>query len=68
MKRWIAGVILLFSMILLSVNGYFLADMLLLERKDDVLQEQLKEIYEDSKNREAAMKSFVPIPVRSTLS
>ena len=53
MKRWIAGVILLFSMILLSVNGYFLADMLLLERKDDVLQEQLKEIYEDSKNREA---------------
>ena len=52
MKRRIAGVILLFSMILLGVNGYFLADMLMQERKDDVLQEQLKEIYEDSKNRE----------------
>lgn len=52
MKRRIAGVILLFSMILLGVSEYFLADMLLQERKDDVLQEQLKEIYEDSKNRE----------------
>ena len=46
MKRRIAGVILLCSMILLSVSGYFLADMLMQERKDDVLQEQLKEIYE----------------------
>lgn len=51
MKRRIAGVVLLCSMILLSISGYFLADMLLQERKDDVLQDQLKEIYEDSKNR-----------------
>ena len=48
MKRRIAGVVLLCSMILLSVSGYFLADMLIQERKDDVLQDQLKEIYEDA--------------------
>lgn len=39
--------ILFCSMILLSVSGYFLADMLLQEQKDDTLQDQLKEIYED---------------------
>ena len=44
--------ILFCSMILLSVSGYFLADMLLQERKDDTLQDQLKEIYEDAKNAE----------------
>ncbi len=50
MKRWIAVTVLLCSMILLSVSGYFLADMLMQERKDDVLQDQLKEIYEDDEN------------------
>lgn len=53
MKRRIAGVVLLCSMILLSVSGYFLADMLMQERKDDVLQDQLKEIYEDYENGES---------------
>lgn len=42
--------ILLCSMILLSVSGYFLTDMLMQERKDDGVQEQLKKIYEDSEN------------------
>lgn len=53
MKRRIAGVVLLCSMILLSVSGYFLADMLIQERKDDVLQDQLKKIYEDYENGES---------------
>lgn len=44
--------ILLCSMILLSVSGYFLADMLMQEWKDDGVQEQLKKIYEDSENGE----------------
>ena len=42
--------ILLCSMILLSVSGYFLTDMLMQEWKDDGVQEQLKKIYEDSEN------------------
>lgn len=50
MKQWIAGMILLCSMILLSISGYFLTDMLMQERKDDGLNEQLKEIYKDSEN------------------
>ena len=52
MRRWIVGMIFFCSILLLSVSGYFLADMLLQERKDDALQEQLKEIYEDSENKE----------------
>ncbi len=52
MKCKIAGVILFFSILLLGISGYFLADMFLQERKDDVLQEQLKEIYEDSETEE----------------
>ena len=48
MKRWIAGIVLICSILLLSISGYFLTDMLMQERKDDGLQEQLKEIYEDS--------------------
>lgn len=53
MKRRVAVAVMLCSLLLLSVSGYFLADMLMQERKDDVLQDQLKEIYEDSKNGEA---------------
>lgn len=53
MKQWIAGMILICSIILLSVSGYFLADMFLQERKDDVLLNQLKKIYEDFENGEA---------------
>lgn len=52
MKQWVAGIILLCSLLLLSISGYFLADMLMQERKDDALQEQLKEIYEKSGNGE----------------
>lgn len=52
MKHWIAGIILLCSILLLGVSGYFLTDMLVQEKKDDALQEQLKEIYEDSENEE----------------
>lgn len=49
MRGRIAGGILIVSVLLLGVSGYFLADMFLQEHKDDVLQERLKEIYEDSK-------------------
>lgn len=53
MRGRIAVVILIVSMILLGVSGYFLTDLFLQERKDDVLQEQLKEIYEDDDTEEA---------------
>lgn len=48
MRDKIAGVILIVSVLLLGISGYFLADLFLQEHKDDAVQEQLKEIYENS--------------------
>lgn len=48
MKDKMAGVILIVSVLLLGISGYFLADLFLQEHKDDAVQEQLKEIYENS--------------------
>lgn len=53
MKRSIAGLILVASFVLLEISGYFLADMLRLEWKDDMLQKQLQGIYEDDNVGEA---------------
>ena len=53
MRGRIAGVILVVSVLLLSVSGYFLADIFRQERKDDVLQERLKKIYENNDTEEA---------------
>ena len=53
MKRWIAGMILSVSLLLLGISGYFLVNMFLQERKDDVLQKQLKEIYQNNNTEEA---------------
>lgn len=53
MRRRIAGVMLTASILLLGISGYFLADLFLQERKDDVLWEQLKEIYENDDTEEA---------------
>jgi len=60
MRGRIAGVILIVSVLLLGVSGYFLAGIFLQERKDDVLQEQLKEIYENNETEET-----VDAPVES---
>lgn len=48
MRDKMAGVILIVSVLLLGISGYFLADLFLQEHKDDAVQEQLKEIYENS--------------------
>ena len=53
MKRWIAGMILSVSLLLLGISGYFKVNMFLQERKDDVLQKQLKEIYQNNNTEEA---------------
>lgn len=53
MRCRLAGVVLAASILLLGISGYFLAELILQEQKDDVLQEQLKELYEDSEKGEA---------------
>ena len=47
MKRFLAGVLLICSVVLLSISIHFLMGMYAQERADDLLQEQLREIYED---------------------
>lgn len=52
MRGRIAGVVLIVSVFLLSVSGYFLTEMFLQECRDDMVQEQLKEIYENDDTKE----------------
>lgn len=47
MRRMIAGIIFIFSIVLLSISIYSLMGMFVREQQDDKLQEQLREIYED---------------------
>lgn len=47
MRKWLAGLLLSCSIVLLSISIYSLMGMFLEEKRDDTLQEQLKEIYED---------------------
>lgn len=47
MKHFLAGLLLICSVILLSISIYFLMGMFVQERADDFLQEQLREIYEN---------------------
>lgn len=53
MRRIFAGLILLCSIILLSVSVYSLSGLFQQERKDDALQAQLKEIYENTETEGA---------------
>lgn len=47
MRRHIAGVLLICSIVLLSISIYFLMGMFIQEKRDDSLREQLREIYEN---------------------
>ncbi|MBC5744884.1 class B sortase [Lachnospiraceae bacterium MD308] len=57
MRYKIAGMILAVSLVLLGISEYFLIDLFLEEREDDMLQEQLKEIYEESENEDTPEES-----------
>ena len=47
MKRFLAGLLLICSIVLLSISIYFLMGIYIQERQDDALQEQLRDIYEN---------------------
>ncbi|MFR8287927.1 MAG: hypothetical protein ACLU92_01925 [Coprococcus comes] len=47
MRKWLAGLLLICSIVLLSISIYSLMGMFFQEKKDDSLQKQLEEIYED---------------------
>ena len=47
MRKWAAYLLCFLSLALLGISGHFLADYANQEEKADILQEQLKEIYEN---------------------
>ena len=49
MRKWAAYLLCFLSLALLGTSGHFLADYAKQEEKADILQEQLKEIYENQK-------------------
>lgn len=47
MRHFVAGLLLVLSIVLLSISIYFLMGMYIQEKQDDALQEQLRDIYEN---------------------
>lgn len=65
MKKWLAGLLLICSIVLLSISIYSLMGMFLQEKKDDSLQKHLEEIYEDgdrAQEPEGELPSGEPAP------
>ena len=62
MRRFVAGVLMIFSIVLFTISIYSLMGMLLQEKKDDALQEQLKEIYEEESNEAGRLPDDKKIP------
>ena len=69
MRKWAAYLLCFLSLALLGISGHFLADYAKQEEKADILQEQLKEIYENQKeetkekprqSRTSSMRGFLP--------
>lgn len=60
MKRFLAGVLLICSVVLLSISIYFLMGMFAQERADDLLQEQLREIYENEDGAQETDGDLLP--------
>lgn len=52
MRRWAAWMVMACSILLLAASGFSLSGMLSQEWKDDALQEQLKDIFEDGSEGE----------------
>lgn len=65
MRKWLAGLLLICSIVLLSISIYSLMGMFFQEKKDDSLQKQLEEIYEDgdrAQEPEGELPSGEPAP------
>lgn len=60
MRRFLAGILLICSIVLLSISIYFLMGMFVQEKKDDLLQEQLREIYENEDGAQEPDRDYIP--------
>lgn len=60
MKRFLAGLLLICSVVLLYISIYFLMGMFAQEKADDLLQEQLREIYENEDGAQESDGDLLP--------
>lgn len=60
MKQFIAGVLFILSVVLLSISIYFLMGMYRQEKQDDDLQEKLREIYEHEDRAQETPEGEIP--------
>ena len=47
MRKWLAGLLFIVSVVLLTISIYFLMGMFLQERQDNQLQHQLQEVLQE---------------------
>ena len=62
MRRFGAGILMMFSIVLFTISFYSLMGMFLQEKKDDALQEQLREIYEEESDEAGRLPENKKIP------
>lgn len=51
MRKWLAGILFLVSVVLLTISIYFLMGMFLQERQDNQLQQTLQEFVQENENK-----------------
>lgn len=51
MRKWLAGILFLVSVVLLTISIYFLMGMFLQERQDNQLQQMLQEFVQENENK-----------------
>ena len=64
MRRFIAGILMIVSIILLTISIYFLMGMFIQERQDDQLQQELQELIqkkEDEPGENSSGDSFIEV-------
>ena len=52
MRKWLAGLLFIVSVVLLTISIYFLMGMFLQERQDNQLQHQLQEVLQENQMRQ----------------
>ena len=64
MRRFIAGILMIVSIILLTISIYFLMGMFIQERQDNQLQQELQELMqekEDEPGENSSGDSFIEV-------
>ena len=64
MRKWLAGLLFIVSVVLLTISIYFLMGMFLQERQDNQLQHQLQEVLQEKSDETGEESS----PVSSDFS